>query len=56
MTERARLTDALALAARPREREYAVHDTALQGFMLQVQPNGARSWCSASGVTARRAG
>ena len=44
MTERARLTDALALATRPREREYAVHDTALQGFMLRVQPNGARSW------------
>ena len=44
MTERARLTDALALAARPRAREYAVHDTALQGFMLRVQPNGARSW------------
>ncbi len=44
MTERARLTDALALAARPREREYAIHDAALQGFMLQVQPNGARSW------------
>ncbi|MDE0147261.1 MAG: tyrosine-type recombinase/integrase [Rhodospirillaceae bacterium] len=44
MTERARLTDALARAARPREREYAVHDTALQGFMLRVQPNGARSW------------
>ena len=44
MTERARLTDALALAARPREREYAIHDTALQGFMLRVQPNGARSW------------
>ena len=44
MTERARLTDSLALAARPREREYAVHDTALQGFMLRVQPNGARSW------------
>ncbi len=44
MTERARLTDALALAARPREREYAVHDTALQGFMLRVQPSGARSW------------
>ena len=44
MTERARLTDALALAARPREREYAVHDIALQGFMLRVQPNGARSW------------
>ncbi|MCY3671884.1 MAG: Arm DNA-binding domain-containing protein [Alphaproteobacteria bacterium] len=44
MTERARLTDALALAVRPREREYAIHDTALQGFMLRVQPNGARSW------------
>ena len=44
MTERTRLTDALALAARPREREYAIHDTALQGFMLRVQPNGARSW------------
>ena len=44
MTERARLTDALALAARPREREYAIHDTVLQGFMLRVQPNGARSW------------
>ena len=44
MTGRARLTDALALAARPHEREYAVHDTALQGFMLRVQPNGARSW------------
>ena len=44
MTEPARLTDALALSARPREREYAIHDTALQGFMLRVQPNGARSW------------
>ena len=44
MTERARLTDALALASRPREREYAIHDTALQGFMLRVQPSGARSW------------
>ncbi len=44
MAERARLSDALALAARPREREYAVHDAALPGFMLRVQPNGARSW------------
>ena len=44
MTERARLTDALALAARPREREHAIHDTALQGFMLRVQPNGAQFW------------
>ena len=25
------------------EREYAIHDTALQGFMLRVQPNGARA-------------
>ncbi len=44
MTERARLIDALAPAARPRGRECAIHDTALQGFMLRVQPNGARSW------------
>ena len=44
MTDRARLSDALALAARPSKREYAIHDTALQGFMLRVQPNGARSW------------
>ena len=44
MTERACLSDALALTAPPREREYAIHDTALQGFMLRVQPNGARSW------------
>ena len=44
MTGRARLTDALALAARPRAREYAIHDTGLQGFLLRVQPNGARSW------------
>ena len=42
MTERARLTD--ALASRPRKREYAIHDTAVQGFMLRVQPDGARSW------------
>ena len=44
MTDRARLTDALALAARPREYEYAIHDTALQGFMLRLQPNGTGSW------------
>ena len=44
MTERARLTDALAFAVQPRAREYAIHDAALQGFMLRVQPNGARSW------------
>lgn len=39
MTGRARLSDALALAARPRERECVIHDTALQGFMLRVRPN-----------------
>ena len=44
MTARARLTDALVLSARPRAREYAIHATALQVFMLRVQPNGARSW------------
>ena len=44
MTERARLTDAVARAARPREREYAIHDATLKGFMLRVQPDGARSW------------
>ena len=44
MTERVRLTDALVLAARPRTREYAIHDPALQGFMFRVQLNGARSW------------
>ena len=43
MIERVRATDALALAVRPREREYAVHDTVLQGFILRVQPNGAQS-------------
>lgn len=44
MAERARLTDALALAARPRPREYAIRDVALPGFALRVQPGGARSW------------
>ena len=44
MTDRARLTNTIAHSARPREREYAIHDTVLQGFMLRVQPNGARSW------------
>ena len=44
MPERARLTDALALAAPPRPREYAVHDLALPGFALRVQPGGARAW------------
>ena len=44
MVERARLTDAIALAAQPREGEYAIHDETLRGFMLRVQPGGSRSW------------
>ena len=44
MVERARLTDILALAAQPREREYAIHDETLRGFILRVQPGGSRSW------------
>ena len=44
MVERARLTDAIALAAQPREREYAIHDETLRGFMLRVQAGGSRSW------------
>ena len=43
MVERARLTDAIALAAQPRGREYAIHDKTLRGFMLRVQPGGSRS-------------
>ena len=44
MVERARLTDAIALAAQPGEREYAIHDETLRGFVLRVQPGGSRSW------------
>ena len=44
MSRRVRLTDTVALAAQPRAREYAIHDTALQGFMLRVRPGGTRSW------------
>ena len=38
------VTDAIALAAQPREREYAIHDETLRGFMLRVQAGGSRSW------------
>ena len=44
MAERVHLTDGLAFAVRPREREYVIHDATLRGFMLRVQPGGARSW------------
>lgn len=33
----------LARVALTREREYAIHDTSLQGFTLRVQPNDTRS-------------
>ncbi|MCY4221953.1 MAG: site-specific integrase [Thiotrichales bacterium] len=41
---RVRLNDTVACAAPPQAHEYAIHDTALQGFMLRVRPSGARSW------------
>ena len=44
MVDRARLTDTIALAAQPREREYAIQDETLRGFMLRVQLGGSRSW------------
>ena len=54
MTECARLTDAPAFAARPRA--YAVHDTALQGFMLRIRPNGARARVSRMMIPPLRGG
>ena len=44
MVERARLIDAPALAAQPREREYAIHDETLRELILRVQLGGSRSW------------
>ena len=44
MPQRIRLSDAVARAAQPQAREYAIHDTTLQGFMLRVRPGGARAW------------
>ena len=44
MTQHVRLTDAFALASRPHDRKFAIYDATLQGFVLSVQPNGARSW------------
>ncbi len=41
---RVRLNDTVVHAATPQAREYAIHDTALQGFMLRVRPSGVRSW------------
>ena len=42
--ERVRLSDAFALAAQPRSREYAIHDATLRGIMLRGQPDGSRFW------------
>ena len=39
-----RLTDTLKRKAKPRDREYAIHDAELQGFALRVLPSGAKSW------------
>ena len=38
------LTDKLARKAKPKSREYALADVALQGFALRVQPSGAKAW------------
>jgi integrase len=43
-SRRLTLTDPLALAAKPAEKEYQIHDHTLQGLMLRVQPSGAKSW------------
>ena len=41
---RVTLSDHLALAAKPADKEYQIHDRLLAGLMLRVQPSGARSW------------
>lgn len=38
------LTDTLARKAKPKSREYALADVALQGFALRVQPSGSKAW------------
>ncbi|MCR9080202.1 MAG: site-specific integrase [Hyphomonadaceae bacterium] len=38
------MTDALARKAKPKCREYALADVALQGFALRVQPSGSKAW------------
>ena len=42
--KRARLTDTGIARLRPREREYAVWDTAVSGFGVRVRPTGGRSY------------
>ena len=55
MVERAHLTDALALAAQPRQREYAIHNATLRGFMRGCSRAARDPGCSASDATASRA-
>jgi len=43
-SRRVTLSDHLALAAKPADKEYQVHDRSLAGLMLRVQPSGAKSW------------
>ena len=38
------LTDTLARKAKPKDREYALADAALQGFSLRVQTSGSKTW------------
>lgn len=38
------LTDTLARKAKPKTREYALADAALQGFALRIQTSGAKTW------------
>lgn len=41
---RKHLTDTLARKAKPKLREYALADDALQGFALRIQASGAKTW------------
>lgn len=43
-SRRVTLSDHLALAAKPADKEYQIHDRLLAGLMLRVQPSGAKSW------------
>lgn len=38
------LSDYLARAATPGDKEYQIHDRTLQGLMLRVQPSGGKTW------------
>lgn len=48
------LSDHLALAAKPADKEYQVHDRSLAGLMLRVQPTGAKSWVFRRRVNGRQ--